>query len=153
MAHYIDKTICSITTILIHDLTPILRKYGKPVIELFLNWFATVVCRDLSKQNKAEVIRKLRRLNPEEAEQVVSNMAQTWRKMYDNARTEGLLAGKAKGKIEGEKVGEKKTAIKHAESMLIKDINVELIVKITGLTFEEIQNLRKETEITVGKSS
>jgi hypothetical protein len=43
-------------------------------------------------------MRKLRKLNPEEAEQVVSNMAQTWRKMYDNARMEGLPTGEAKGK-------------------------------------------------------
>jgi hypothetical protein len=28
------------------NLGPILRKYGKPVMELFLNWFVTVVCRN-----------------------------------------------------------------------------------------------------------
>jgi hypothetical protein len=67
-------------------------------LESFLNWFVTVVCRELSRENKAEVMRKLRKLNQEEAEQVVSNMAQTWRKMYDNARMEGLPTGEAKGK-------------------------------------------------------
>jgi hypothetical protein len=40
--------------------------------------------------------------NSEEAEQVVSNMARTWRKMYDDA----LLAGK----LEGERDGERKTS-------------------------------------------
>jgi predicted transposase/invertase (TIGR01784 family) len=131
------------------NLEPILRHYNKPVMDLFFNWFVTVVCRDLSDENKAEVVRKLQELNPEEAEQVVSNMAQTWRKMYDNARMEGLK----EGKVEGEKSGEKKTTIKHVKSMLLKDINEELIAEITGLTLEEIQKLRKEMEITIGKSS
>jgi predicted transposase/invertase (TIGR01784 family) len=77
----------------------------------------------------------------EEAEQVVSNMARTWRKMYDDA----LLAGKLEGKNEGKLEGERKTALKHAKSMLSKDMNEELIAEITGLTPEEIRKLRMET--------
>jgi predicted transposase/invertase (TIGR01784 family) len=88
----------------------------------------------------------------EEAEQVVSNMARTWRKMYDDA----LLAGEAKGKMEGERdgerKGERKAAIKHAKSMLTKDMNEELIAEITGLTPEEIRKLRLETGTPVSKN-
>jgi hypothetical protein len=114
------------------------------VMELFLNWFVTVVCRDLSKENKVEIIRELGKLHLEEAEKVVSNMAQTWRKMYDDA----LLAGKTEGKIEGEKL----TAVKHAKSMLIKEMNEELIAEITGLTLVEIRKLRAETRILESKN-
>jgi predicted transposase/invertase (TIGR01784 family) len=84
----------------------------------------------------------------EEAEQVVSNMARTWRKMYDDA----LLAGKLEGKIEGERAGERKTAVKHAKSMLSKDMNEELIAEITGLTPEEIRKLRLETGASGSKN-
>jgi hypothetical protein len=49
---------------------------------------------------------ELEKLNSEEAEQVVSNMARNWRKMYDDA----LLAGKLEGKNEGERDGERKTS-------------------------------------------
>jgi hypothetical protein len=118
------------------SMTPIFKQYGKPVLELFFNWFAKVICRDLSLENKAEILLELEKLNLEEAEQVVSNMARTWRKMYDDA----LLAGKN----EGERDGERKTVVKHARSMLSKDMNEELIAEITGLTPEEIRKLRLE---------
>jgi predicted transposase/invertase (TIGR01784 family) len=130
------------------NLAPILKHYGKPVMELFLNWFVTVVCRDLSKENKVEIMRELGKLHLEEAEKVVSNMAQTWRKMYDDA----LLAGKAEGKAEGKIEGEKLTAVKHAKSMLIKEMNEELIAEITGLTLVEIRKLRAEARILESKN-
>jgi predicted transposase/invertase (TIGR01784 family) len=87
---------------------------------------------------------------------VVSNMARTWRKMYDDALLAGKLEGKNEGKIEGmiegERAGERKTAVKHAKSMLIKDMNEELIAEITGLTPEEIRKLRLETGASGSKN-
>jgi predicted transposase YdaD len=130
------------------SMTPIFKQYGKPVLELFFNWFAKVICRDLSQENKAEILLELEKLNLEEAEQVVSNMARTWRKMYDDA----LLAGKLEGKNEGKLEGERKTALKHAKSMLSKDMNEELIAEITGLTPEEIRKLRLETGAPASKN-
>jgi hypothetical protein len=130
------------------SMTPIFKQYGKPVLELFFNWFVKVICRDLSRENKAEILLELEKLNLEEAEQVVSNMARTWRKMYDDA----LLAGKLEGKNEGKLEGERKTALKHAKSMLSKDMNEELIAEITGLTPEEIRKLRMEAEASGSKN-
>jgi predicted transposase YdaD len=74
---------------------------------------------------------------------VVSNMSHTWKKMYNNAKMEGLLAGEAKGKIEGKIEGEKKAAIKHAQLMLVENIDESIIAKITGLPVVKIRNLRK----------
>jgi hypothetical protein len=90
------------------NMAPIFRKYCKPVVELFLNWFVTVVCRDLSRKNKAEVIIKLKKLNPEEAEQVFL----IWRR--HGARCMITRELKARAKV-------KKTTIKHAKSMLLKN--------------------------------
>jgi predicted transposase/invertase (TIGR01784 family) len=134
------------------SMTPIFKQYGKPVLEWFFNWFTKVICRDLSRENKAEIMEELEKLNLEEAEQVVSNMARTWRKMYDDALLAGKLEGKNEGKIEGERAGERKTAIKHAKSMLSKDMNEELIAEITGLTPEEIRKLRLETGASGSKN-
>jgi hypothetical protein len=56
---------------------------------------------------------------------VVSNMAQTLRKMYDNARmegkTEGLLAGEAKGKVEGK--------LEMARNFLLMGMDIETVAK------------------------
>jgi predicted transposase/invertase (TIGR01784 family) len=125
------------------NMAPVLKKYGKPMLDLFLNWFVTVACKELSKDTKIEILQELKNINPEEAEQVVSNMSHTWKKMYNNAKMEGLLAGESKCKIEGKIEGEKKAAIKHAQLMLVENIDESIIAKITGLPVVKIRNLRK----------
>jgi predicted transposase/invertase (TIGR01784 family) len=68
----------------------------------------------------------------EEAEEVVSNMARTWRKMYDDA----LLAGKAKGKIEGK--------LETARNMLKEGMSIAMVLKVTKLPEAEVINLQQE---------
>ena len=50
--------------------------------------------------------------------------------------------GYRKGKDAGIKQGEKDEKIKIAKNMLKENINIELITKVTGLTEEEVKNLK-----------
>ena len=63
-----------------------------------------------------------------------------------NARNEGIALGRAegeaKGKAEGLAEGEAKQKIETAKNMLKLSIDVEIISKVTGLSIEEIENLK-----------
>ena len=61
-------------------------------------------------------------------------------------RAEGLVEGEKvgleKGLVEGEKVGEKKAKIESARKMLIDGLPVDMVVKYSGLSIEEIETLK-----------
>ena len=59
----------------------------------------------------------------------------------EEKRREGIKEGIKKGKLEGIKEGEKNKAISMAKSMKAKNMDINLISEITGLTIEEINKL------------
>jgi predicted transposase/invertase (TIGR01784 family) len=59
-------------------------------------------------------------------------------------KTEGRAEGKVEGKAEGRLEGEKKGRIKVARKLLAMKLPLEQIVTATGLSGEEIRNLRTE---------
>ncbi len=52
--------------------------------------------------------------------------------------------GKMEGKLEGEKIGEKRGILKVALGMIQKGIDSETISELTGLSLDEINNLRHQ---------
>ena len=56
-------------------------------------------------------------------------------------RQEGIKEGIKKGKLEGIKESEKNKAISMAKSMKAKNMDINLISEITGLTIEEVNKL------------
>ena len=61
----------------------------------------------------------------------------------ERIKKEALKLGEKKGRKEGIKEGEKRKAIKMAKKSLKEGLAVELISKITGLSVEEIGNIKK----------
>ena len=59
------------------------------------------------------------------------------------AREEGLQEGREEGREEGKKEGIQKIAIR----MLQEDIDINMIIKITGLKEEEIEKLKKNRQV------
>ena len=59
----------------------------------------------------------------------------------EDKRREGIKEGIKKGKLEGIKEGEKNKAISMAKSMKAKNMDINLISEITGLTIEEVNKL------------
>lgn len=49
-----------------------------------------------------------------------------------------IREAKRNGKAEGEKIGEKRAKLETAKKMFEEDITLETIIKITGLTKEEV---------------
>ena len=79
-----------------------------------------------------EAVRRMAFLREKAERDYVTNMS--------GAREEGI----EEGMKEGIKEGEKKKAIKIAKEMLKEGIEREKIIKITGLTGEEIDKIKKE---------
>jgi len=61
----------------------------------------------------------------------------------DRIKKEALKLGEKKGRKEGKKEGEKSKAIKMAKKSLKEGLTVDLISRITGLSVEEIEKLKK----------
>ena len=58
-------------------------------------------------------------------------------------KIEGLKEGLDKGLKEGEKKGEKKSKIEIAKNMLKLNIDIKIILQSTGLTVDEINDLKE----------
>ena len=58
------------------------------------------------------------------------------------AQNEGYRQGEKKGMAEGEAKGEKNKSIEIAKNMLKENVEKTLISKVTGLSLEEIENLK-----------
>jgi predicted transposase/invertase (TIGR01784 family) len=65
---------------------------------------------------------------------MISNMGETLRKMYEDAKTEGLIAGEAKANFE------------NAKKMLAKNIPEDLIIEITGLSPDQIRQMKESKD-------
>lgn len=81
-------------------------------------------------------------MSKEEHEKYLESLMSYWESkgMLDTAREEG----REKGREEGEIKGEIKKAISVAKNAIQEGFSDEVIVKLTGLTLEEIQRIREE---------
>ena len=89
-----------------------------------------------------EAVRRMAFLREKAERDYVTNMS--------GAREEGIEEGKKigvkKGIEEGKKEGEKNKVIEIAKEMLKEGMEIEKIIKITGLTEEELEEIIKENE-------
>jgi len=69
-------------------------------------------------------------------ENIMSTIADLIRK---EAREEGIIKGKLEGIMEGKLEGERMGKLESARNMLLEGISLDKVVKITGLTLEELK--------------
>ncbi|PRR71639.1 hypothetical protein MHFGQ_11820 [Moorella humiferrea] len=73
---------------------------------------------------------------------MIYNLELTLEEMQQQA----LLKGKMEGKLEGELEGELKGKREVARNLLLLNVDIETIIKATGLAPEEINALKKQLE-------
>ena len=66
--------------------------------------------------------------------------------MLSREREEGIKEGMKKGKLEGLKEGRLAEQISMAKAMKNKNMDINLISEITGLSIDEVRNLRPDGE-------
>jgi predicted transposase/invertase (TIGR01784 family) len=119
-------------------LGPTLKRFTPQKFQMFVTWLKLVSSNNLPEPVRNEIITILEQSRPEEAEQMISNMGETLRKMYEDAKTEGLLAGEVKGKAEAK--------LEDAKKMLAKNLPEDLIIEITGLSPEQIRQIKENKD-------
>ena len=94
-----------------------------------------------------KIVDELERLGIDDKFGVVYDNEMMQKKMINTARNWGYDDGKADGKAEGLEEGAKAKEIEIAKNLLNMGISKENIIKATGLSEEEINNLLKELNI------
>ncbi|OIQ53166.1 hypothetical protein [Neomoorella thermoacetica] len=73
---------------------------------------------------------------------MIYNLELTLEEMQQQALLKGLKEGEQKGKLEGKLEGKREVA----RNLLLLNVDIETIVKATGLTPDEIAVLKKQLE-------
>ena len=100
--------------------------------------------KELSRGNDMleEVFNNMEELNMNEVFLGMYDEEEENKKMMNSMKLEGLEEGIEQGIEQGLKTGEKNKAIKIAKNMINKNIDINVISEVTGLTIEEIENLK-----------
>ncbi|HYH03053.1 MAG TPA: hypothetical protein VEC37_08135 [Bacillota bacterium] len=128
----------------IATIVPRLKNYDLTIRGAFVNWFRQLVCRDLPEAQKLKCAEELDKIDLREVDGMHSNLSKSVRKMYDEGMLAGKLEGKVEGKIEGKIEGKREGILQTTQRMLACGIDIELIAKCTGLSTEEIRQLKQE---------
>lgn len=73
---------------------------------------------------------------------IVNAIRTAEKKKFAEGRAEGMAEGMEKGMVKGKAEGEKEAKEKIAANLLSLGVSVETIVQASGLSEEEIENLR-----------
>ena len=100
--------------------------------------------KDLSRGNDMleEVFNNMEELNMNEVFLGMYDEEEENKKMMNSMKLEGLEEGIEQGIEQGLKTGEKNKAIKIAKNMINKNIDINVISEVTGLSIEELENLK-----------
>ncbi|MDR3594799.1 Rpn family recombination-promoting nuclease/putative transposase [Clostridium sp.] len=115
----------------LRKLIYILKKISPEQFNVFKQWLKKIVKPRLTEEMQKEVDEVLDKSNQEEVDFMVSNLGKTLEKMERKATEKGIEKGIEKKA--------KETAIKAIEM----GMNNEVIIKLTGLTNEDIDFIRK----------
>ena len=103
---------------------------------------------DLSKKDKvvSKYMKTLEEVNKDPEFREYMSAEEDARKMenshLDEARNEGLVKGRSEGRIQGLTEGRNERNIEIAKNMLSENMDINLIMKLTNLSEEEINSLR-----------
>ena len=103
-------------------LTKIISKLNKNEFRLFVAWAKNILTRTLSSKQKEKVVQILDKANPEEVEEMISNVERVLKKSHEDAKKESRK--------------------EIAKNMLKKGYKTEEIIEITNLSKEEIEELK-----------
>jgi len=111
-----------------------IEKLEPDEFELFFSWAKNILMRGKPEAVSNEVIKSLEKVRPGEVEEMITNIEKNLQKAWKEAEEKGMEKGMEKGVV--------KRNIEIAKQMLIDGEPVEKIMKYTGLSKEEIEELK-----------
>ena len=119
-------------------LKDILKNEREEEFKLFKAWLKYIIKERLPKEGALEIERIIE--ESKEVEDMVLNITQTIDEMINEVKMMGIKEGIEKGKLEGKLKGKLETA----ENLLKLGVEEDIILKATGLSKEDIEELRKK---------
>ena len=110
-------------------------------ISMINNEYVKKAEEELEYLNSDEEEKELARLREKAIRDEAAAMAGAIKRGREEGKAEGLAEGKAEGKAEGLEEGRAEEKAEIAKKMLEENIEIETIIKLTGLTKEKIENL------------
>ncbi|MBE3572990.1 MAG: Rpn family recombination-promoting nuclease/putative transposase [Moorella humiferrea] len=126
----------------LQKLAGVLRRLTPDEFRHITSWLKNVVKPRMPEGFREKVDRILDASNPWEVERMIYNLEITLEEMQQQALLKGLKEGEQKGKLEGKLEGKREVA----RNLLLLNVDIETIVKATGLTPDEIAVLKKQLE-------
>jgi len=99
---------------------------------LFISWTENILTRGISSVKKEEITGIMKKSHPEEVETMISNVERVIKKSLKDAEKQG------------EKQGIERGIIKVAKQMLAAGEDIEKIMRYTGLSREEIEEIKNK---------
>ncbi|WP_338834358.1 Recombination-promoting nuclease RpnD [Moorella humiferrea] len=130
----------------LQKLAGILKRLTPDEFRHITSWLKNVVKTRIPEDFREKVDRILDASNPWEVERMIYNLELTLEEMQRQALLKGKMEGKLEGKLEGELEGELKGKREVARNLLLLNIDIDTIIKATGLDPEEINALKKQLE-------
>jgi hypothetical protein len=121
-------------------LGDIVPQFDSQRYRLFWTWFEKISCWALPEEMRQELLKIKHNAKPGEEKTMISNMGRNLQRYYDEAILKGRKEGKLEGRLEGKLEGKLETA----KRLLGMKFDDKLVVEATGLTFEEIEKLKRE---------
>ena len=135
-------------------LKDILKEENEEEYKLFKGWLKYILKERLPKKEALEIERIIE--ESKEVEDMVLNITQTIDEMFNEAKMKGIEEGIQKGMEEGIQKGIEegiqkgiqkgieKGKLETAENLLKLGVDIDIILKATGLSEKEIKDLRKK---------
>jgi len=101
---------------------------------LFTSWAENILTRNMKSDQKKEVANILQETRPEEVEEMISNVEKVLKKTYKEAEKQGMEKGMEKGIARG--------ILLVARQMISEGEDIEKIMKYTGLSRQDIEQLK-----------
>ncbi|EBP4851907.1 ISNCY family transposase, partial [Salmonella enterica] len=87
-------------------------------------------------------VRELAQRVPQHGDALMTIAQQLEQKGIEKGRLEGIQIGEEKGRNEGKLEGEREATLKIARTMLKNGLDLSSVMKMTGLTADELEQIR-----------
>jgi len=124
-------------TLLIQELSKLLKQENPLMVSMLFNYFEQLFRHKKMEEVDWNTLDQIR--SQEEINMFLENMQICDEIAYQKGKKEGQLEGERKGLLEGERAGKLKTA----KVMFNKGLDVNFIAEVTGLSIEEIEQLKR----------
>ena len=119
------------------NLVEIIPKMSKEEFRLFLTWVENILAANLTPEQKRQVSKFLQEINPQEVSKLITNVEKVIKQSQEDAEKQGIEKGIEEGREERN--------IELAKQMIEEGEDINKIMKYTGLSEEEIENLKQQS--------